>query len=189
MRDAKGYCWRGIAITTSRSRTCPARWRCGRWIPLEVRLSGSVIEILVDGKSLLRHDDDKEALPAGTVGLRAWQRKASYRNLWVKTGKETESFAFKQAEVPTEVSGMWRPLRRGSAKGRFALTSERPFAGAHSQHLAFTSGEGEWGVENQGLNRWGMNFVKGRPYEGYVWVRAEKPVSVGGGAGEPRRYA
>ena len=34
------------------------------------------------------------------------------------------------------------------------------------------------GVENQGLNRWGMNFVGGKPYEGYVWVRAEKPTTL-----------
>ena len=36
-------------------------------------------------------------------------------------------------------------------------------------------GDGEVGVENQGLNRWGMSFVQGKPYEGYVWVRAERP--------------
>ncbi len=149
-----------------------------RWIPLEVRLSGSVIEILVDGKSIIRHDDGDKALRAGAVGLRAWRREASFRNLWVRTGKETEKLAFKQDKEISEVSGMWREVRKGTAQGRCAVIPNQPFVGAQSQHLTFTSGEGELGIENQGLNRWGMNFVKGKPYEGYVWVRAEKSVSV-----------
>ncbi len=156
----------------------PCEVAVGRWITLEVRLSGSVIEILVDHKSLLRHDDGEQALPAGAVGLRAWQREVSYRKLWVKTGAESEALAFKQAEEILEVSGMWRPVRGGAAQGRFALSSERPFVGTQSQQIAFTSGEGEWGVENQGLNRWGLNFVKGQAYEGYVWVRADKATSL-----------
>jgi len=110
-----------------------------RWIPLEVTLSGSVIAIAVDGKPVLRHED-AQALPAGSVGLRAWQRQASYRQLWVKTGKEAEPLAFKQAEEIPEVSGMWRPLRRGTAQGRFALLSERPFTGSQSQQVTFLSG-------------------------------------------------
>ena len=53
-----------------------------------------------------------------------------------------------------------------------------PFTGSQSQQVTFLAGAGEWGIENQGLNRWGMNFVKGRDYEGYVWVRAEKPATL-----------
>ena len=73
---------------------------------------------------------------------------------------------------------MWRAVRRGTATGRFAIVAERPFAGRQSQQLSFDSGEGQWGVENQGLNRWGMNFVAGKTYEGYVWARAEKPATL-----------
>ena len=43
----------------------PCEVPVGRWIPLEVKLSGSVLEIFVDGKSVLRHDDGEQALPAG----------------------------------------------------------------------------------------------------------------------------
>ena len=75
---------------------------------------------------------------------------------------------------PYEISGLWRAVRRGTAAGRFAITSERPFAGGQSQQMSFDSGDGEWGVENQGLNHWGMNFVTGKAYEGYVWARAER---------------
>jgi hypothetical protein len=79
-----------------------------------------------------------------------------------------------QTEKAPEISGMWRPLRRGTAAGRFVIVSERPFAGTQSQQVSFDSGEGEWGIENQGLNHWGMNFVARKTYEGYVWARARK---------------
>ena len=55
--------------------------------------------------------------------------------------------------------------------------------------MTFDSGDGEIGVENRGLNRWGMNFVAGKPYEGYVWARAEKPADARRRAGEPGRLA
>src|SRR5262249_35119780 len=47
-----------------------------------------------------------------------------------------------------------------------------------SQQVAFLAGAGEWGIANQGLNRWGMNFVQGRDYEGVLWVRADKPTTL-----------
>jgi Domain of Unknown Function (DUF1080)/Alpha-L-arabinofuranosidase C-terminal domain len=146
----------------------------GRWIALEVRLAGTAVEILVDGETVLRHDEGAHALPAGTVGLRAWRREAAYRNLWVKTGGQVDSLTFEPTAVTPEISGMWRAVCRGSATGQFALVSARPFAGTQSQQVSFDSGEGEWGVANQGLNRWGMSFVAGKPYEGFVWARAEK---------------
>ncbi|MGO8751819.1 MAG: alpha-L-arabinofuranosidase C-terminal domain-containing protein [Thermoguttaceae bacterium] len=82
--------------------------------------------------------------------------------------------SFQTGKAP-QVSRMWRAIRRGTAVGRFAIVSEHPFVGGQSQQLSFDSGEGECGVENQGLNRRGMSFVAGKPYDGYVWLRAEKP--------------
>jgi hypothetical protein len=157
----------------------PCKIDAGRWIPLEVKLAGSVIEILVDGKSVLRHDDGAKALPAGTVGLRVWQREAKFRNLWVRTGSQAEPLPFvcDLATTP-EISRMWRAVHVGSAAGKYAIVSEKPFVGTQSQQVTFESGEGEIGIENQGLNRWGMGFVAGKPYEGYVWVRAENPVTL-----------
>ena len=150
----------------------------GRWIPLEVNLAGSAIEILVDGKSVLRHDDGLHALPAGGVGLRAWHRQASYRKLWVKTGGQIVTCALAQTVASPEISGMWRAVRRGQATGQYALVTEKPWAGVQSQQMSLASGTGEWGIENQGLNRWGMNFAAGKAYEGYLRARAEKPTTL-----------
>ena len=74
-----------------------------------------------------------------------------------------------------ELSGMWRRFSRGTTVGRFTIVRDRPFVGSQSQQMAFESGAGEVGIENQGLNRWGMNFVAGKPYEGQIQVRCEKP--------------
>ncbi|HEX3720920.1 MAG TPA: alpha-L-arabinofuranosidase C-terminal domain-containing protein [Verrucomicrobiae bacterium] len=76
------------------------------------------------------------------------------------------------------VSGMWRDLRRGTAKGQFSLDEQSPFAGHQSQRITFDTGTGELGIENESLNRWGMNFVKHKTYEGYIWARATLPIDV-----------
>ena len=83
-----------------------------------------------------------------------------------------------QGDANLKISGMWRAVRSGTAKGKFALVTEKPFIGKQSQLITFASGEGQWGIENQGLNRWGMGYVAGKPYEGYVFVRAEKPAKL-----------
>jgi hypothetical protein len=73
---------------------------------------------------------------------------------------------------------MWCPIRQGSAQGSFSLESQGAFSGKQSQQITFASGSGAIGVENQSLNRWGMNFVKGKNYEGYFWARANSPMEI-----------
>jgi alpha-L-arabinofuranosidase len=151
----------------------------GRWVPLLVRLSGTTVEVLVEGKSVVRHDDGRKALPAGTVGIRPWQREARFRNLWVQTGGKKQALPFEPiADTSHEVSGMWRATQKGTAKGKWTLETATPFTGTQSQGLTFVEGEGEIGIENRGLNRWGMSLAEGKTYEGYAWLRAEKPTDV-----------
>ena len=151
-----------------------------QWINLTVRLTDKTIEALVDGWSVLTYEDREHPLVSGKVGLRTWQRTARYRNLVIKTNGASRPIAF---EAPRgmwhgDVSGMWRATVRGSAVGSSALESDAPFIGRQSQRLTFISGEGELGIENRGLNRWGMYFVAGKPYDGYVWARAEHPTDL-----------
>src|SRR5262249_15316485 len=77
---------------------------------------------------------------------------------------------------------MWRAVQRGAAAGTYALEPARPFAGVQSQRMTFERGEGAIGVDNRGLNRWGMSFRAGLPYEGYLWIRADAPAEVHVGA-------
>lgn len=67
----------------------------------------------------------------------------------------------------------WQPFRRGNAEGRFQHTIQRARRGRYSQSIEFTRGEGEVGIENRGLNRWGLNLVANKPYEGLVTLMAE----------------
>jgi hypothetical protein len=76
------------------------------------------------------------------------------------------------------VSGMWRAFCRGSAQGEWAYDKQDAFVVQQSQRMTFKDGDGEVGLENQSLNRWGMNFVKGKRYEGQLWLRAAQPTRV-----------
>jgi hypothetical protein len=151
----------------------------GQWIALAVKTTGHRLEISVGGKSLVTFEDREHPLPAGRVGVRQWQREARYRDLWVRTENKTTKLPFERdPEAAGDVSGMWAPLRRGTARAAFALERDQPFAGTQSQKLAFTTGDGDVGIENRGLNRQGMCFRAGKAYEGYLWARAANPTDV-----------
>lgn len=79
---------------------------------------------------------------------------------------------------PEQISRHWGKLQRGSAKGRFTLIRKGTFNGRQSQQISYTSGEGEFGIDNMGVNRWGIHLRAGKPYEGLVRIRAPKPCSV-----------
>jgi hypothetical protein len=147
-----------------------------RWISLSVKLGEKTIEVLVDGKSVLQFEDPRP-LKGGGVGLRQWQRPARYRHLWVKTGAQRTDLPFVAAPEGLAVSGMWSPVSSGAATLDAAIERENPFIGTQSQRIAM-NGEGEAGIANKGLNHQGMAFVGGKAYEGYVWLRCERPVEL-----------
>ena len=154
-------------------RTVPCPVPINEWIPLSVRMKDKLIEISVNGQVMLQYEDNEHPLIEGKVGLRTWQREARFRNLKVSKGEQLESVPFKESTPKADtVSGMWRAVRRGEVQGEITL-DKTPFVGRQSQRLTLTSGQGEIGIENRGLNRWGMSFVADRPYDGIVWARSE----------------
>jgi alpha-L-arabinofuranosidase len=161
-------------------RTVPCKVPVETWITLQARLNGPTIELYVDGKPLLAYKDEQHPMPTGRVGLRTWQRAARFRNLRVERDGRNDALAFERAEPATAdaVSGQWHAMRRGDVQGSIDLDRSRPFKGVQSQRVELRSGKGVIGVENRGLNGWGMNVVAGKPYEGYVWARAEEPVEL-----------
>ena len=62
--------------------------------------------------------------------------------------------------------------------GSARIATHEPFVGSQSQRLELASGPGAVGVENRGLNRWGLHVVAGQPYEGVVWARSERDVAL-----------
>ncbi|HEY3915682.1 MAG TPA: DUF1080 domain-containing protein, partial [Verrucomicrobiae bacterium] len=144
------------------------------WITLTVRMKGNSFEVLVNGKTITQYEDNEHPLEPGALGLRIWQHKVLFRNLSVKTTAAPENipFEYDTANNPADaVSGMWRSIRQGDVQGSFSIDSERAFSGNQSQQITFDGGSGVIGIENQGLNRWGMNFLKGKEYDGYLWAR------------------
>jgi hypothetical protein len=165
-------------------RNVPCDVPISQWIRLTARMTARSLEVLVNGKSVTRYEDSEHPLESGTVGLRTWQREAQFRNLTVTSSgqapKQELRFVAQESwgDGVSGVSGMWRALRRGSADGSFQIDEQNAFCGKQSQRLTLVGGQGEIGIENQSLNRWGMNFVGGKAYQGYVWVRSQKPVEL-----------
>lgn len=160
-------------------RDTPLDVPVGRWLRLEVKLTGNSIEAFVDGQSVVRYEDRDRPLLDGTVALRPWQRSARYRKLSIDTADGRRELPFEPR--PPErgaVSGQWRPITRGDASGRDALVAERPFIGSQCQQIEFVSGSGEVGIENRGLNRQGMCFQAGKAYDGYLWARVKEPTEL-----------
>ena len=152
----------------------------GEWVSLVVKLQGRVLEVFVNGKSVVRHEEgETEALPAGSIGFSQRQDKVRYRNLWIKTDGEKRTLPF-VASPPNgnTICAMWRPVQTGNAAGKWGLERSQPYIGRQSQRLEFIQGQGQIGVENQGLNRWGMSFVEGKSYEGVLWARADAPTDL-----------
>jgi hypothetical protein len=155
-------------------RRVPCAVPINEWIALKVRMSARSLKVFVNGKSITQYEDTEHPLATGTVGLRTWQREARFRNLTIESNGR-RGIPFELASTnrwENGVSGMWRPIRLGAATGEFALEMSNPFSDRQRQRIALTGGTGEIGIENQSLNRWGMNFVKGKPYVGFVYVRS-----------------
>jgi alpha-L-arabinofuranosidase len=162
-------------------RDVPCDVPADQWNRLAIRMTTNALEVLVNGKIMFTYEDTEHPLNKGRVGLRTWQREAQFRNFYLLTEAGRRELQFKTADQSAGnggVSGMWRPFRHGSALGSWSFETREPFIGRQSQRLTFSQGEGEIGIENQSLNRWGMNFVRGKRYEGHVWLRTEKPARV-----------
>jgi hypothetical protein len=157
-------------------RRVPCKVPLNRWIKLSVKTHDRTLEAFVDGAPVLKYEDAQHPLAPGSVALRAWQRPAEFRNLTVTTDGKSRTLSFGRSDPGLEggVSGMWKPIGTGTAQGRFDLITDHPFVGTQRQQITFTGGQGEVGIENRGLNRWGLSFVAGKPYEGHLWLKCER---------------
>jgi hypothetical protein len=75
-------------------RDVPCPVPANQWIPLVARLTETTIEVLVNGRSVVRFEDTQHPLAQGTLGLRPWQREACYRQLWVRTNGIRQAIPF-----------------------------------------------------------------------------------------------
>ena len=148
----------------------------GQWNKLEVQYTNASINVMVNGSSLIQYTDTQYPLTSGQVGLRNYQQDAQFQDFQINGANIP--FVYDASNWPGAVSGMWTPMVTGSASGQCSLESSNVFVGTQSQRITFTSGAGEFGVANQGLNHWGMNFVAGNEYDGCLDVRADTPTPI-----------
>ncbi len=162
-------------------RNAPCDVPLNQWVTLTVKMQPKSLEIFVNGRSVINYEDTEHPLVRGVVGLRNWHMDARYRNLALTINDQRKAVPFtlqQESDLNQGVSGMWRALRGGSAEGKLSILEGGAFSGSQCQQITFTGGTGEIGIENQGLNRWGLNFVKGKSYEGYLWAGAAAPTTL-----------
>lgn len=171
-------------------KSVPYQVPVGQWIHLAVKMTATDLDITVDTKHLLSYHDVEHPLTAGTIGLRPWRRPSRYRSLGIDAdppiqtsigavshGNQTYRFIpFLPKGESRVVSGMWSQIENATGNGmafQFGLDTASPFLGRQSQQIEFLDGTGEVGIENRGLNRWGMGFQENKPYEGTLWARSK----------------
>lgn len=75
------------------------------------------------------------------------------------------------------VSGAWSVFREAGTIGKATLFSGNAFQRAQSQRIVNSTG-GRFGLYNLGLNGKGIGCQKDRPYEGYIYMKADRPIKV-----------
>jgi hypothetical protein len=150
--------------------TYPCNTATDQWIIVVVQFKDDAFQISVNGSLIATYIDQQFPLAAGMIGLRSFGGNASFQQLSVTSGTTTTQVPFSPAGTSYAVSNMWTATQQGSATGSYGLDAVNPFVGSQSQQVTFATGTGTVGVFNQGLNRWGLNFVKNKTYEGLVWV-------------------
>jgi alpha-L-arabinofuranosidase len=152
-------------------KDAPAVVSPGRWHHLRAEAAGARIRVFLDGGKapVIDCTDDSPLLAVGKAGLRTWEADAAFRDFrveWAGRGR-LDDFTTTGADV----SGLWDPVRTGTAAARFTWDDNAPFNSARSQKIEFHDGEGTAGVANRGLNRWGLCVRKDHTYAGRVYLR------------------
>ena len=83
-------------------------------------------------------------------------------------------------EVTNGMRSGWSTATDGGAQGSSALDASHPFAAAAlpSMHVSFTSGSGAVRLVHRGMGNEGLVFQPNKPYEGYIFARANAATSV-----------
>jgi len=109
-------------------RDTPCAVPVNEWISLVVRLRGRSIEVLVNGRTVIAYEDTEHPLPAGTFGIRPWQRHARFRNLWVRRGDTRTAIPFTAApeSIRPRLPGAWPNTLKTDGLPPIAVITRHP---------------------------------------------------------------
>lgn len=139
----------------------------GDTVVLSAVLEGSRIHVSVDGTEYIDFTDDDPVME-GNLGLRCWQTAAEITDIAI----DGVPVAIPQKKILPQVSKMWLPLGGDADSYGFGDS----FRNCHSQIVRADGSE--TGVYNRGLNKSGMYFAAGKPYRGYLYIRADRETDV-----------
>lgn len=142
------------------------------WQKLRIDFLGARIRVSLNESPVIDFTDP-QPLATGSAGFRTWKTDAEFRNPGVN-GKE---ITLNAKELP-HVSGMWDHILTGSAKAGYGILSGDAFNGHQAQVIRHLGGDGEAGIANRGLNRWGIAVRKGNAYPGSLYLRGNAEVRV-----------
>jgi hypothetical protein len=78
-----------------------------------------------------------------------------------------------------QISKFWSKRTEGHPQYDYQLIRDgQAYMGRQTQRISFVSGNGEAGITNHGLYRMGIHFEAGKPYEGILRVKADRPTTV-----------
>ncbi len=153
-----------------------------QWLAVRVEVAGGEIRAFAGGaeKPVIR-TTDPEPLMAGLVGFDASELRGWFRKLKIDAGGAAVTPGLAPVHPRTyrgPVSQWWDPIVTGDAEVEFAWDADRPFNTLRSQKITLKAGTGTAGVANRGLHRYGLSVVKGRAYEGRLYLRGGGDVTV-----------
>ena len=78
-----------------------------------------------------------------------------------------------------QISKFWSKHISGSPQYRYTLERNgEAYMGRQTQVLEFTEGSGEVGILNQGIYKQGIRFNSGKPYDGVLRIKTDKPTTI-----------
>ena len=78
-----------------------------------------------------------------------------------------------------QISKYWNKLISGNPQFKYTLERNGDaYMGRQTQVITFSSGTGEVGITNHGLYKQGIRFDSGKPYDGILRIKAEKPTTI-----------
>lgn len=78
-----------------------------------------------------------------------------------------------------QISKFWSKLTTGDPRYDYKLIRDgKAYMGRQTQSVEFVGGSGEVGLTNHGLYRMGIHFEAGKPYDGVLRVKADKPTTL-----------
>ena len=135
----------------------------GEWNKLRVVIKGAKLTIYLNDKLLKTYQDTNSPLRSGYIGLRSFGGSAAFRRLVI----DGTPIPF-ESHTPN-VSGMWTAI----GEGEFVHDKDNPLTGKYSQKIGTPQPPlgGVTGIYNQGLNRWGIGYEKGKQLHLSLYMR------------------